>query len=48
MKAALIILTAALWAGYALGHDCNSTPRWYRPAINLLYAALLALEATWL
>ena len=48
MKFALITLTAALWAGYALGHDCNPSPRWYRPAINLLYMALLVLEAMWL
>lgn len=42
MKIPMILLIAAVWAGYAHGTDKNPVPRWNHIAINILYGALLA------
>lgn len=48
MKWIFACIIAALWAEYAAGHDRKPVPRWYHPAINALYAALLVAAVMWL
>lgn len=38
----------ALWAAYTARKDRKPVPRWYCPAINALYAALLVAVILWI
>ena len=48
MKAVLLIVIAALWAGYAAQKDRKPVPAWYHPAIHSLYAAMFVAVMLWI